>query len=129
MHQHNLGIAQGGWSPDWPDGYGMMDELVNGNTIVPTGNTNISESNDPTINKLFADEQPGLTPAQRSAIYGQIDKQAMSDAVILPRSTPRPCCTGRRRLTNAYIDDPVRHVQLRRPRRRQLTRRSTRVRS
>ena len=35
VHQHNLGILMGGWSPDWPDGYGMMDELINGNTIVP----------------------------------------------------------------------------------------------
>ena len=81
VHQHNLGILMGGWSPDWPDGYGMMDELVAGNTIVPTGNTNIGELNDPKINSLFQQAtKPGLTTAQA----------ARSTA----RSTSRPCRRG-----------------------------------
>ena len=82
VHQHNLGILLGGWSPDWPDGYGMMDELVAGNTIVATGNTNIGELKDPKVDSMFQQTtKPGLTTAQVGAIYGQIDKQAMSDAV------------------------------------------------
>ena len=35
----------GGWGADWPDGYGFFDCItVNGNTIVPAGNTNIGSS-------------------------------------------------------------------------------------
>ena len=85
VHQHDLGVLMGGWSPDWPDGYGMMDELVAGNTIVATGNTNIGELKDAKVDSLFQQTtKPGLSPAQIGSIYGQIDKQAMSDAVILP---------------------------------------------
>ena len=39
-----IGIAMGGWGADWPNGYGFLDELVDGNTIASTGNTNISSS-------------------------------------------------------------------------------------
>jgi peptide/nickel transport system substrate-binding protein len=107
VHQHNLGILFGGWSPDWPDGYGMMDELVNGNTIVPTGNTNIGELNDPTINSLFAKTtNPALTLAQRNAIYGQIDHQAMSDAVILPNVYATNLIYRNPAATNVYAFAP-----------------------
>jgi peptide/nickel transport system substrate-binding protein len=107
VHQHNLGILQGGWSPDWPDGYGMMDELVAGNTIVATGNTNIGELNDPTVNSLFQQTtKPGLTTAQVGAIYGQIDKQAMSDAVILPNVYATNLLYRNPAATNVYAFAP-----------------------
>jgi peptide/nickel transport system substrate-binding protein len=107
VHQHNLGVLFGGWSPDWPDGYGMMDELVNGNTIVPTGNTNIGELNDPAINSLFAKTtNPALTLAQRNTIYGQIDHQAMSDAVILPNVYATNLIYRNPAATNVYAYAP-----------------------
>jgi peptide/nickel transport system substrate-binding protein len=107
VHQHNLGILFGGWSPDWPDGYGMMDELVNGNTIVPTGNTNIGELNDPAINSLFAKTtNPALTLAQRNTIYGQIDHMAMSDAAILPNVYATNLIYRNPAATNVYAYSP-----------------------
>ena len=74
---------------DWPDGYGFLDELVNGNTIVPAGNTNIGMLNDPVVNNLFAKAAGINNAAQRNAIWGQIDQQVMKDAVIVPRCTRR----------------------------------------
>ena len=107
VHQHNLGILMGGWSPDWPDGFGMMDELVNGNTIVPTGNTNIGELNDPTINGLFEQtNNPKLTLAQRSAIYGQIDRAAMAQAVIMPNVYASHILYRAPAMTNVYAMTP-----------------------
>jgi peptide/nickel transport system substrate-binding protein len=104
VHQHDLGVDFGGWGPDWPDGYGMLDEIINGNTIVPTGNTNISEENDPTINNLFKQAaSPTASAAQRNATYGQIDKQAMQDAVILPIVYAKSLLYRPSNLTNVYI--------------------------
>ena len=104
VHQHNLGILQGGWSPDWPDGYGMMDELVNGNTIAPTGNTNIGELNDPAINNMFAQaNNPSLTLAQRNVIFGQIDRAAMAQAVLMPNVYVKNLLYRPPALTNAYV--------------------------
>jgi peptide/nickel transport system substrate-binding protein len=104
VHKNDLGISMGGWIPDWPDGYGMMDSLVDGRTIVATGNTNIGELNDPAVNKLFDDTgKPGLTADQRGAIFGQIDKAVMQQAVILPEVYAKSLLYRSSHLTNVYV--------------------------
>ncbi len=103
MSSHGIGIAFGGWGPDWPDGYGFLDELTNGNTIVPAGNTNIGMLNDPVVNNLFA-KAAGITDVvQRNAIWGQIDHQVMSDAVIVPIVYAKALIYRPPSLTNVYF--------------------------
>jgi peptide/nickel transport system substrate-binding protein len=104
VHQHDLGIDLGGWAADWPDGYGFLDEISNGNTIVPAGNTNIEELNDPVVNNLFADAtNPKLTSAQETAIWSQIDEQIMKDAAILPEVYAKSLLYRNPALTNVYV--------------------------
>jgi len=102
VHSHGIGIAMGGWFPDWPDGFGFLDSLVDGATIVPTGNTNIAELNDPVINNLFA-KSATVSSADRTAIWAQIDKQAMSDAAILPMVYAKALMYRPTSLTNVYV--------------------------
>jgi peptide/nickel transport system substrate-binding protein len=102
VHSHGIGIAMGGWFPDWPDGFGFLDSLVDGATIVPTGNTNIAELNDPVINNLFA-KSATVSSADRTAIWAQIDKQAMSDAAILPMVYAKSLFYRPTSLTNVYV--------------------------
>jgi peptide/nickel transport system substrate-binding protein len=104
VHSHDIGIAMGGWSADWPNGYGFLDSLVNGNAIASTGNANISEVNDPVINNLFA-QSNSLTGAARTAIWSQIDMQTMKDAVVLPMVYFRALDYRSPNMTNAYIYD------------------------
>jgi peptide/nickel transport system substrate-binding protein len=104
MAAHNIGIAFGGWGADWPDGYGFLDELVAGNTIVPAGNTNIGMLNDPVVNNLFT-TAAGITDAtQRNAIWGQIDRQVMKDAVIVPIVYAKALIYRPSTLTNVYFN-------------------------
>ena len=102
VHAHGIGIAMGGWFPDWPDGFGFLDSLVDGATIAPTGNTNIAELNDPVINNLFA-KSATVSSADRTAIWSQIDKQAMSDAVILPMVYAKSLFYRPTSVTNVYV--------------------------
>ncbi len=105
VHSHDLGIDFGGWGPDWPDGYGFLDEISNGNAIVTSGgNTNIEELNDPVINNNFAKAANLLNPAQRNAIWGQIDHQIMSDAGILPEVYSKALLYRPSNVTNVYVD-------------------------
>lgn len=107
VHQHNLGILAGGWAPDWPDGYGMMDALVNGNAIASTGNANLGELNDPQVNNLFKQaNEPTSTKAERSRIYGQIDKLSMQQAVILPNVYAQNLIYRNAKTTNVYAYAP-----------------------
>jgi peptide/nickel transport system substrate-binding protein len=102
VHSHGIGIALGGWFPDWPNGFGFLDSLVAGNTIVSTGNANIAELNDPVVNNLFA-KSATLSGAARDAIWAQIDKQAMSDAAILPMVYAKALFYRPPSLTNVYV--------------------------
>lgn len=102
VHSHDIGIAAGGWAADWPDGYGFLDELSNGNSIVSTGNTNIEELNDPVVNGLFAKSNT-LTGASRTAIWSQIDEQIMKDAAILPGVYQKSLLYRNPAATNVYV--------------------------
>jgi peptide/nickel transport system substrate-binding protein len=102
VHSHNLGMAAGGWGADWPDGFGFLDSLVAGNTIVATGNTNIAEENNPVINNLFT-QSSKVAGAARTAIWSQIDEQAMKDAVILPMVYQKVLLYRPTNLTNVYV--------------------------
>ena len=104
VHSHDLGIAMGGWSADWPNGFGFLDELVAGNTIVSTGNTNIAELNDPVINNLFTKSNT-LTGAARTATWSQVNRQTMKDAAVLPMVYAKSLDYRSPHLTNAYIWD------------------------
>jgi peptide/nickel transport system substrate-binding protein len=104
VHTHNLGLDMGGWGADWPDGYGFLDEISNGNTIAPDGgNTNISEINDPAINNLFKQAAGGSSTAN-VAIWPQIDKDIMSQAAILPMVYQKVLLYRNPNVTNAYVD-------------------------
>ena len=102
VHSHGLGMAAGGWGADWPNGFGFLDSLVAGNTIVATGNTNISELNDPVINNLFT-ESSKLSGTARTAVWSQIDQQAMKDAAILPMVYQKVLLFRPTNLTNVYV--------------------------
>jgi peptide/nickel transport system substrate-binding protein len=104
VHAHDLGLDMGGWGADWPDGYGFLDELSNGNTIAPAGNTNISEINDPSINALFATAANDNNAAGRLAIWPQIDKKIMAQAAILPMVYQKVLLYRNPVLTNVYVD-------------------------
>ena len=103
MTSHNIGIAFGGWGPDWPDGYGFLNQLVNGTAIVPAGNTNVGMLNDPVVNNLFTKAAGVTNDAQRNAIWGQIDRQAMKDAVIVPIVYAKALMYRPPSLTNVYF--------------------------
>lgn len=102
VHAHDIGLAGGGWGADWPNGYGFLDELLNGNAIAATGNTNISEINDPAINNLFT-ESSKLSGAARTAVWSQIDELAMKQAVILPAVYQKVLLYRNPATTNVYV--------------------------
>jgi peptide/nickel transport system substrate-binding protein len=103
VHQHGLGLAEGGWQPDWPDGFGFLYELTAGPAISPAGNHNVEELDDPVVNTLFATALATADVAARTRIWSQIDRQVMSDAVILPGIYAKYLLYRNPHLTNVYV--------------------------
>jgi len=103
-HKNDLGLATGGWGPDFPTAFGWGDEIENGNAILQAGNSNVSELNDPIVNADFAKiESPGLTQAQRNAIAHEIDVEVMKDAAFMPEVYSKSLLYRSPQLTNVYV--------------------------
>ncbi|MER7766572.1 ABC transporter substrate-binding protein [Kitasatospora sp. NPDC096140] len=81
---HNIGLMMMQWGADWPTGYGFLQQIVDGRAIKPSGNSNLSQLDDPSVNKLLDDAAVNPDKAAREKIYGDIDKKVMDQAVIVP---------------------------------------------
>jgi peptide/nickel transport system substrate-binding protein len=97
------GLMIAGWGADWPTGYGFFSSLIDGRKILPQGNSNYSETNDPKINQLI-DQAVGTTDANAAAqIWGQVDKQLMQDATLVPMTYDKALDITSQNVTNAFI--------------------------
>ena len=104
MHSHDIGIAAGGWAADWPTAWGWFYSLVDGKAIVPAGNTNIGELNDPVVNNaLDKMEATGVTAAEKNTLAQQINMQVMKDAVMLPAVYAKSLLYRPSDLTNVMV--------------------------
>ena len=103
VHSHGLGLLAGGWGPDWPDAFGWGWALFDGQAIVPAGNANIGELNDPKVNNWFKQLEASSSQSTRNSISAQIDMQVMKDAVMLPAVYSKSLLYRSPALTNVYV--------------------------
>ncbi|MFE3169883.1 ABC transporter substrate-binding protein [Streptomyces sp. NPDC059224] len=83
-NKQNVGLMMMQWGADWPSGYGFLQQILNGQAISQSGNTNLSQYNNKSVNDLLAKAIGTQDDAARNAIYTQIDKQTMDDAALVP---------------------------------------------
>ncbi|WP_316781825.1 ABC transporter substrate-binding protein [Streptomyces sasae] len=82
--QQNIGLIMMQWGADWPSGYGFLQQILNGEAIGASGNTNLSQYNNKAVNDLLAKAIGTQDDTERNSLYTQIDKQTMDDAAIVP---------------------------------------------
>jgi len=99
------GIMNAGWGADYPTPYGFMRVLVDGRSILPSGNNNYSELNDPEINSLIdqATAEPDATKS--AAIWGQINSKVMDTATQLPYVYDKALNYRNPRMTNVFVQN------------------------
>jgi peptide/nickel transport system substrate-binding protein len=73
-----------GWGKDFYDSQSMLDPVFNGANIVPVGNTNTAQLNDPTINSQMDKAETTIDPTQRAAEWGKIDQELTAGAYMVP---------------------------------------------
>ncbi|MGW4027776.1 ABC transporter substrate-binding protein [Streptomyces sp. NPDC004838] len=102
VKQRGLGLVMSGWGPDFPTGQGFSQPLVDGRFIATNGNYNISETNDPKINKFFDDALKETDPNKAGEIYQQMNHAVADLAVQMPFIYEKNITWRSSRLTNAY---------------------------
>lgn len=105
VHQHDLGILMGGWGADWPDGFGFLSQISDGRAIKPAGNSNLQEENNPQLNQLLDKSTETTDKAGRTALYAQIDKMEMGDAVIVPEVYSKALLYRNPAVTNVFVTE------------------------
>jgi peptide/nickel transport system substrate-binding protein len=73
-----------GWGKDFDDAQSMIDPVFNGKNIVPVGNTNSSQLNDPTLNAAMNQAEQITDVNSRAAAWGKIDDQVVAQAASVP---------------------------------------------
>lgn len=103
--QHDLGVLMYGWAADWPDGFGFLQQIVDGRAIKQAGNSNLEQENNQQVNTLIDQAAATNNADQRNQIYGQIDKLVMQDAVIVPLVYANALLYRNKGLTNVYASE------------------------
>jgi len=103
LHANGIGIVMFGWGADFPDGYGFLQQIVDGRAIKERGNQNMGELDDPVVNALLDEGAECFDPARRREIWAEIDRRVMDHAVIVPYLYPRSLLVRAPGATNVYV--------------------------
>jgi peptide/nickel transport system substrate-binding protein len=104
-HAKGYGLMMAGWGADFPTGYGFLSVLVDGRTILPSGNNNYAELNDPAVNALIDQAKGESDPKKAADIWGQINKLVMDAAVMVPFVYDKALNYRNPRVTNVYVTE------------------------
>jgi peptide/nickel transport system substrate-binding protein len=105
VHKKGYGIMTAGWGADWQTGYGYLQVLIDGRNILPSGNNNYEELNDPEINSLIDQARKESDPTKAADIWKQINAKVMDTASLMPFVYDKALNYRNPRLTNAYVHD------------------------
>jgi peptide/nickel transport system substrate-binding protein len=73
-----------GWGKDFFDSQSMIDPLFNGKNIVPVGNTNYAQLDNPEYNAAMDKAEETTDPDQRAQEWADINKTVTAGAYMIP---------------------------------------------
>ncbi|MFE6483449.1 ABC transporter substrate-binding protein [Streptomyces sp. NPDC057757] len=82
--KNNIGLMMMQWGADWPSGYGFLQQILHGDAIGASGNTNLSQLDDSVVNTTLEKAIGTEDKAARDALYTEVDKKAMEEAALVP---------------------------------------------
>jgi len=103
VHSHNLGLMMMAWAADWPTGYGFLYSIMSGKAIIASGNSNLSELNNPQINSMFDSAIQNTDTSAREKAWGDIDKAVMDQSVIVPLTYRKDLLYRPPNATNVFV--------------------------
>ncbi len=104
---NNLGLALNGWGADWPDGFGFLSQIVDSRVIRETGGSSNTSVRIPEVDKLLDQAVNELDTDKRNAVWGQIDKRVMEEAVIYPGVYAKSLLMRGKNLTNVFVNESL----------------------
>jgi peptide/nickel transport system substrate-binding protein len=72
-----------GWGKDFFDSQSMIDPVFNGKNIVPAGNTNMAQANDPALNARMNAAEAIIDPTARAAAWAKLDREITAKVFVI----------------------------------------------
>ncbi len=101
---NNLGLVVNGWGADWNDGFGFLSQITDSRVIRETGGSSNTSVRIPEVDKWLDQAAVELDTAKREALYGQIDKKILEEAVIFPGLHAKSLLLRGKNLTNVFVN-------------------------
>ena len=101
---NGIGRATNGWGADWNDGFGFLQQIVDGRTIRPDGGSSNLSVNVPSINTMIDQAMAETNADTRNTDWANVDKAVMQQAVILPGIWAKAVLLRGKGLTNVFIN-------------------------
>jgi peptide/nickel transport system substrate-binding protein len=113
VEKAGYGIVLGNWKADFPTAQAFWQSLVDSRFILSSGNYNVTEVDDPAIDKALDEAvgstgsagASGVTPEKAGTFYAQINQAVAEGAYYLPILYEKAVTWRSPRLTNVYTSD------------------------
>ena len=105
MKKNNLGLVINSWGADWNDGFGMLSQIVDSRVIRETGGSSNTSVRIPAVDELLDQALAETDASKREALYGEIDKAVMEQAVTYPGVYAKLLLMRGKNLTNVFVND------------------------
>jgi peptide/nickel transport system substrate-binding protein len=105
VRNNKLGLATNGWASDWNDGFGFLSQIVDSRVIRETGGSSNTSVRIPDVDKMLDAAVAETDVAKREAMWAQIDKRVMEEAVILPGVYAKSLIIRGKGLTNVFVNE------------------------
>lgn len=103
--KNNLGLCTNGWGADWNDGFGFLSQIVDSRVIRETGGSSNTSVRIPEVDKMLDDAVVELDDAKREAMWAEIDRRVMEEAVIYPGVYEGKVLIRGQGLTNVFVNN------------------------
>jgi peptide/nickel transport system substrate-binding protein len=103
--KNDLGLCTNGWGADWNDGFGFLSQIVDSRVIRETGGSSNTSVRIPEVDQMLDEAILELDDAKREALWTEIDKRVMEEAVIYPGVYAKSVLLRGQGLTNVFVNN------------------------
>lgn len=103
VEANGIGLSFMAWSADWPTGYAFLAQLVDSQAVRESRNSNLSQLNDPEVDRLLRTGRVEPDATGRAHSWGEIDTRVLDDAAVLPIVYERVLSYRSPQLTNVFV--------------------------
>ncbi|MET8508165.1 ABC transporter substrate-binding protein [Streptomyces sp. NPDC004787] len=112
VRNQGYGLLLAGWGADHPHGASFLQPLADSRSMIPSGNTDYAQVDDPAVDALFDRAAAETDPTKAAGLYRDINHKVTDGAYYLPIVAQKTLNYRNPRLTNVYVSQAYGMVDL-----------------